>query len=499
MNERIGATVPGETATVDTVIVDTVIVGSGFAGLGLAVKLDAAGRRDWVILEKGATLGGTWRDNEYPGCACDVESHLYSFSFRQNPDWTRTFARQPEIRAYLEGVADHYGLRDRIRYGAHVTGAEWDGKGWDVRLADGTTIRARFVVFGTGALHDPSIPEIEGLDRFIGTAFHSAQWDHAHDLHGKRVAVIGTGASAIQFVPAIAPDVESLTLFQRTAPWVLPKGDKPISDDARRRYRRFPALQRLARTAIYWRHEALVAGFLNPKLMKVIGRVASTYLDRSFAKNPELKAKLTPDFTIGCKRILLSNDYYPALRRDNVHVETTGIARVTETGVVTTDGVEHPCDTIVFGTGFKIADSLSRMTITGRDGAKLGDAWRGGMEALLGTTVAGFPNLFLLTGPNTGLGHSSMVLMIESQIPYVLDAMNTVDRHRATAIDTVRERQDDFNTEVQAKLEKAVWSQGGCGSWYLDEHGRNRTLWPGATFTYRRRTRRIDPADHVLL
>ncbi|MBN9108258.1 MAG: NAD(P)/FAD-dependent oxidoreductase [Pseudonocardia sp.] len=482
-----------------TVTVDTAIVGSGFAGLGIAVKLDEAGRRDWLILEKGDTLGGTWRDNEYPGCACDVESHLYSFSFRQNPAWTRTFARQPEIRAYLEDVADHYRLRDRIRYGAHVTGAEWDGTAWDVRLADGTTVRARFVVFGTGALHDPSIPDIEGLDRFAGTAFHSARWDHSHDLRGKRVAVIGTGASAIQFVPAIAPDVESLTLFQRTAPWVLPKGDKPISDDARRRYRRFPLLQRLARTAIYWRHEALVAGFMNPRLMKAIGRVATTYLDRSFAKDPGLKAKVTPDFTIGCKRILLSNDYYPALRRDNVDVETTGIARVTETGVVTTDGVEHPCDTIVFGTGFRIADSLSRMTITGRDGAKLGDAWRGGMEALLGTTVAGFPNLFLLTGPNTGLGHSSMVLMIESQIPYVLDAMNTVDRHRATAIDTVRERQDDFNTEVQAKLEKAVWSQGGCGSWYLDEHGRNRTLWPGATFTYRRRTRRIDPADHVLL
>lgn len=479
--------------------VETVIVGSGFAGLGIAVELDAARRRDFLILEKGDTLGGTWRDNEYPGCACDVESHLYSFSFRQNPEWTRTFARQPEIRAYLEDVADHYRLRDRIRFGAHVTGAEWDGQGWDVRLLDGTTIRARFVVFGTGALHDPAIPDIEGLDRFAGTAFHSARWDHSHDLRGKRVAVIGTGASAIQFVPAIAPDVASLTLFQRTAPWVLPKGDKPIDEAARARYRRFPFLQKLARTGIYWRHEALVAGFLHPRLMGVVGRLGRAYLDRSFAADPELKAKVTPDFTIGCKRILLSNDYYPALRRDNVHVETAGIERVTETGVVTADGVEHPADTIIFGTGFRVADGLSRMTVTGRDGAKLGDAWRGGMEALLGTTVAGFPNMFLLTGPNTGLGHSSMVLMIESQIRYVLDAMDTLDRHHATAIDTVRERQDEYNAAIQAKLEKAVWSQGGCGSWYLDEHGRNRTLWPGATFTYRRRTRRIDPADHLLL
>ncbi|MCE0763399.1 NAD(P)/FAD-dependent oxidoreductase [Pseudonocardia kujensis] len=484
-------------------MLDTLIVGSGFAGLGAAVKLDEAGRRDFLILEKGETLGGTWRDNVYPGCACDVESHLYSFSFFPNPEWTRTFARQPEIRAYLEATADRYRLRDRIRFGVHVTGAEWDGSAWDVRTSGGETIRARYVLFGTGALHDPAVPEIEGLDRFRGTAFHSAQWDHAHDLAGKRVAVIGTGASAIQFVPAIAPEVGHLTLFQRTAPWVLPKPDRPIPERTRRAFRRFPLLQRLQRLSLYWRHEALVLGFLHPTVMKVVQHLGLAYLRTVFAGDVELRKKVTPTFTMGCKRILMSNDYYPALRRDNVAVETDRIARVTETGVVTVDAAgretEHEVDTIIFGTGFKVADGLARMNITGRDGVKLADAWAEGPEALLGTTVAGFPNLFTIVGPNTGLGHSSMVFMVESQLNYVLDAMRTVDRHRAVAIDTRSESQAEFNVEIQRRLGKAVWAKGGCASWYLDEHGRNRTLWPGYTFDFRRRTRKLDPGHHELV
>ncbi|MFC5950678.1 flavin-containing monooxygenase [Pseudonocardia lutea] len=484
-------------------MLDTLIVGSGFAGLGAAVKLDEAGRRDFLILEKGETLGGTWRDNVYPGCACDVESHLYSFSFFPNPEWTRTFARQPEIRAYLEATADRYRLRDRIRFGVHVTGAEWDGGAWDVRTSDGETIRARYVLFGTGALHDPAVPEIEGLDRFRGTAFHSAQWDHTHDLTGRRVAVIGTGASAIQFVPAIAPQVGHLTLFQRTAPWVLPKPDRPIPERTRRAFRRFPLLQRLQRLSLYWRHEALVLGFLHPTVMKVVQRLGLAYLRRVFAGDPALRKKVTPTFTMGCKRILMSNDYYPALRRDNVAVETDRIVRVTETGVVTVDAggreTEHEVDTIVFGTGFKVADGLARMNVTGRDGVKLADAWAEGPEALLGTMVAGFPNLFTIVGPNTGLGHSSMVFMVESQLNYVLDAMRTVDRHRAVAIDTRAESQAEFNAEIQRRLGRAVWARGGCASWYLDEHGRNRTLWPGYTFDFRRRTRRLDPGHHELV
>jgi cation diffusion facilitator CzcD-associated flavoprotein CzcO len=479
--------------------VDVAIVGAGFAGLGAAVKLDGAGRRDFVILEKGDSVGGTWRDNTYPGCACDVQSHLYSFSFAPNPNWSHLFARQPEIRAYLEGIADRYGLRDRIRFGVTVTGAEWDGARWTVQTADGDTVRARVVIWGTGPLHEPSIPEIEGLDRFAGTVFHSARWDHEHDLRGRRVAVIGTGASAIQFVPQIAKQVAALTLFQRTPPWVLPKPDREVPATLRRLYAAFPAAQRLQRAVIYARNETLVGGFLKPSRMKVVEKVARAYLDRRFARRPDLKAKLTPDFTIGCKRILLSNDYYPALKRSNVEVVTERIVRITESGVVTADGVEHDVDTIILGTGFKIADSLARVSVTGRDGVKLTDVWRDGPEAFLGTTVAGFPNFFVLAGPNTGLGHSSMIYMIESQLSYVLDALRLVDARGATAIDTRRDRQDAFNAEVQGRLDGSVWTSGGCASWYLDEHGRNRTLWPDYTFNFRRRTRRVKLADHELV
>ncbi|BBG00531.1 MULTISPECIES: flavin-containing monooxygenase [Pseudonocardia] len=479
--------------------IDTLIVGSGFAGLGAAVRLDEAGRRDWLMLEKADTLGGTWRDNTYPGCACDVESHLYSFSFFPNDDWTRTFARQAEIRSYLEDVADHYRLRGRIRFGAHVTGAEWDGRCWDVRLADGSVLRARYVIFGTGALHEPAVPEIDGLDRFAGTAFHSARWPRGADLRGKRVAVIGTGASAIQFVPAVAPVAEHLTLFQRTAPWVLPKPDKPIRDRTRRAFRRVPGLRAGYRAALYWRHEAMVLGFLHPRVMRIAERVARLYLRRVFAGDPELRRAVTPDFTMGCKRVLMSNDYYPALRRDDVAVETAGIERITEHGVVTTDGVLHEVDTIVFGTGFRVGEGLERMAITGRDGVKLSEVWRDGAQAFHGTTIAGFPNLFTVVGPNTGLGHSSMVLMIESQLNYVLDAMALVDRNRAVAIDTRADVQDEHNAELQRRLGAAVWGSGGCASWYLDRHGRNRTLWPGSTFAFRNRTRRVDPAAHELV
>jgi cation diffusion facilitator CzcD-associated flavoprotein CzcO len=480
--------------------VDVAIVGSGFAGLGAAVRLSEAGRTDLVVLEKGESLGGTWRDNTYPGCACDVPSHLYSFSFAPNPDWTRLFARQPEIRAYLEDIADRYRLRDRIRFGAQVTDLEWDGERWAVRIADGSVVHARAVIWGTGPLHIPSVPDIEGLDSFEGTAFHSSRWDHQHDLRGRRVAVIGTGASAIQFVPQIQPQVASLALFQRSAPWVLPKPDRDIPAVMRRLYRALPLAQKAARALVYARNEMLVGGFLHPKRMKVIEKVARGHLARKFASRPDLAEKLTPDFTIGCKRILMSNDYYSSLERPNASVVTEKIVRVTPTGVVTADGVEHEVDTIIFGTGFKVGEGMAEgVTVTGRDGVKLSDVWADGPEGLLGTTVAGFPNLFTMIGANTGLGHSSMVYMIESQTSFILDALRVVDEAGATAIDTRRDRQDAFNEKVQQRLAGSVWTTGGCASWYLDASGRNRTLWPGYTFDYRRRTRRVNPADHELV
>lgn len=479
--------------------VDVAIVGSGFAGLGAAVTLAQAGRTDVVILEKGSSVGGTWRDNTYPGCACDVQSHLYSFSFAPNPDWTRTFARQPEIRAYLESIVDRYDLRGKLRFGREVTAMEWDGARWAVTTADGSLVHARAVVWGTGPLHLPSTPEIEGVEEFRGTVFHSSRWDHGHDLRGRRVAVIGTGASAIQFVPHIQREVASLTLFQRTAPWVLPKPDRPIPALVRALYKRVPLAQRIQRSLVYARNELLVGGFLKPARMKVIEAFARLHLDRTFADRPDLKAKLTPDFTIGCKRILMSNDYYSALKQPNVDVVTDGITRVTPTGVVTADGVEHEVDTIVFGTGFRVGESLRDVAVTGRDGVKLADEWADGPQAHLGTTVAGFPNLFLMIGPNTGLGHSSMVFMIESQTRFILDALALLDAEGATAIDTRRDRQDAFNAEVQRRLQGSVWNSGGCRSWYLDANGNNRTVWPGYTFDYRRRVRKVHPADHELV
>jgi cation diffusion facilitator CzcD-associated flavoprotein CzcO len=478
--------------------VDVAIVGSGFAGLGAAVRLREAGREDFLILEKGDSLGGTWRDNTYPGCACDVQSHLYSFSFAPNPDWTRTFARQPEIRAYLERIADRFALRDRIRFGAEVTAARWAGKRWELDLADGSQVHARVVVWGTGALHEPSVPDIPGIDDLTGTVFHSAQWRHDHDLTGRRVAVIGTGASAIQFVPAIQPRVASLALFQRTAPWVLPKPDRPVPAAMRRLYRAVPGVQKLQRALIYARNEALVSGFLKPRRMAVVERFARAYLHRVFADRPDLEAKVTPDFTIGCKRILMSNDYYPALKQPNVDLVTEKIVRVTPNAVVTADGVEHEVDTIIFGTGFRVGAGVGKsVPITGRDGVRLAE--QGAVEGFLGTTIAGFPNLFVLTGPNTGLGHSSMVFMIESQLNYVLDALRVLDEHDAVALDTRRDRQEAYNATLQGRLDGSVWTAGGCASWYLDDDGRNRTLWPGYTFDFRRRTRKVRPSDHELL
>jgi cation diffusion facilitator CzcD-associated flavoprotein CzcO len=429
-----------------------------------------------------------------------LSRHLYSFSFAPNPNWTRLFARQPEIRAYLEDIADRYHLRDRIRFGAQVTDLEWDGARWTVRIADGSEVRARAVIWGTGPLHIPSVPDIEGLDSFAGTAFHSSRWDHGHDLRGGRVAVIGTGASAIQFVPQIQPQVASLTLFQRTAPWVLPKPDRDIPAALRSVYRAAPIVQKVARAFVYARNEMLVGGFLHPRRLRVIEMLARRYLARKFADRPDLARKSTPDFTIGCKRILMSNDYYPALTQPNVSVVTERIVRVTPTGVVTADGVVHEVDTIIFGTGFQVGEGpVTGVTITGRDGVKLSDVWAQGPEQLLGTTVAGFPNLFTMIGANTGLGHSSMVYMIESQTSFILDALRVVDEAGATALDTRRDRQDAFNAALQRRLEGSVWTAGGCASWYLDDSGRNRTLWPGYTWDYRRRTRRIDPADHELI
>jgi cation diffusion facilitator CzcD-associated flavoprotein CzcO len=480
---------------------NTLVIGTGFAGLGMAIKCKRAGDEDFVVLEKADAVGGTWRENTYPGCACDVQSHLYSFSFEPNPKWSRMFATQPEIRSYLEHCTDKYGVRSHIRFGREVTGARFDEREglWRVEVNGGAeTYTARVVVAGFGPLSRPDYPDVPGIESFQGRFFHSAQWDSSYNLRGKRVAVVGTGASAIQFVPKIAPEVAELHLFQRTAPWVLPKPDRPTTRLERALFALAPWLQQAYRNLIYWRLETRVFGFtVHPRVMKALEVVGRLHIRRAIS-DPQLRAAVTPDYTIGCKRILMSNDYYPALARPNVNVIGGGVERVTEHGVVGADGVEYEVDAIIYGTGFKVRDPLGSMSIIGRGGVDLGDIWAAkGLEAYLGTTVAGFPNLFILVGPNTGLGHNSIVYMIESQVHYVLQAIASIRERELAFVDVRPEVQKAFNEGIQAQLDGAVWSSG-CSSWYLDENGKNRTLWPGFTFRYRQATDEFRASDYEL-
>jgi cation diffusion facilitator CzcD-associated flavoprotein CzcO len=352
------------------------------------------------------------------------------------------------------------------------------------------------VVSAAGALHLPAYPDIPGAERFAGTSFHSARWDQSCDLSGKRVAVIGTGASAIQFVPEIAKQAAQLTVFQRTPPWIHPRPDAPIPARMRSAFRKAPVAARALRDAIYLGLEARAMGFaISPKLMAPLAAVARRHL-ASQITDPALRAQLTPDYTIGCKRILLSSDYYPALQRPNVSLVTEGITGITEAGVTTADGEEHKADVIIYATGFKVIESVTSLNVTGRDGRKLRSE---NLEAYRGITAAGFPNLFLLLGPNTALGHTSVVFMIETQIQHVLSCLRLIARDKADAIEVVESAQRRYNDALQRRLRRAVWSEGGCRSWYLDADGVNRTLWPGFTFEYWARTRRARPSDYAML
>jgi cation diffusion facilitator CzcD-associated flavoprotein CzcO len=471
------------------------IIGSGFSGIGLAIRLRQEGIEDFVVLERNAGVGGTWWANTYPGCACDVPSHLYSFSFAPNPDWSRTYSRQPEIKRYLERVVDDFGVSPHLRLSTEVRSATWTDGRWELETTQGR-VSARVLVSGAGPLVEPRIPDFPGLETFEGAAFHSARWDHGVDLRGKRVAAIGTGASAIQFVPSIAPDVARLHVFQRTPPWVMPHSSRPITPFEKRVYRRFPALQRLVRGGIYAARELLVLGFVkHPRAMPLLERASRKHMAKSLP--PELQAKATPDYTIGCKRILPSNDWYPALARENVELVTDAITEIRPHAVVTADGTEREVDAIVFGTGFHVVDMPVGRLVRGRAGKALADVWNGSPRAHLGCTVPGFPNLFILLGPNTGLGHSSMVYMIESQLNFVISALREMRVRGARTVEVREDTLERFNAEVHKRMETTVWTTG-CRSWYLDAEGRNPTLWPDWTWRFRQRTARLDPAEYVL-
>jgi cation diffusion facilitator CzcD-associated flavoprotein CzcO len=474
--------------------VEILIAGGGFAGLGAAIKLTQAGKHDFIVIERGAEVGGTWRDNTYPGAACDVPSHLYSYSFELNPNWTRSFSSGWEIQEYLRRVARKYGVLDKHVFNTEMLAAHWDpGAGqWVVETSNGA-YTAKVVVCAIGALCEPAMPDIEGIDSFAGEIVHSARWNHDYDLTGKRVALVGTGASAVQIGPEIAGQVARLDVYQRTAPWIMPRRDRTFPRLEHSAYRHIPGLQRLARTIIYWGRETFVFGFaINPKLAAPARKLATANIARGI-NDPALRRAVTPTFQMGCKRILLSNDWYPMLERDNVSLVTEGIQSVQGNSIVTADGVTREVDAIVMATGFHVTDSPTFDKIKGADGRTLGEMWRhDGMQAYKGSTVSGFPNMFFLVGPNTGLGHNSMVLMIESQLNYLMDALRSMDEDRLATVEVRPDAQRAYNAKLQRRMARTVWASG-CSSWYLDARGRNTTLWPGFTFTFRQQTRRFDP------
>jgi cation diffusion facilitator CzcD-associated flavoprotein CzcO len=479
--------------------VKVVIVGGGFSGVAMAIRLKQRGIENFVVLERAEDIGGTWQQNTYPGCRCDVPSHLYSLSFAPNPDWSHAYSPQEEIRDYLRACAERFGIRKHVRTGVEVDEATWleEEHRWEIATNRGL-ISAGLLVNGMGPLTEPRFPDVPGLESFEGKTMHSARWDHDYDLSGKRVASIGTGASAIQYVPQIRAEVERLYVFQRTAPWVMPHNDRPITDLERTLFRRFPPLQRVVRAGIYWGRELMVFGFAKqPRLMSLLERLGRSHMRKQIS-DAALLEKVTPDYTLGCKRLLPSNDWYRALGEPNVDLVAGGVTEIRERSVVDAHGVEREVDAVIFGTGFHITDAPYAEQIRGRDGKLLSEVWEGSPHAYLGTAVPGFPNLFLLLGANTGLGHGSMVYMIEAQVEHVLRAIDLMERRGGTAIEVSAAAHERFNRAVDARMRRTVWNTGGCSSFYLDVTGRNATQWPDFTWRFRRLAEQVDAGTYVL-
>jgi cation diffusion facilitator CzcD-associated flavoprotein CzcO len=470
-----------------------VVIGAGFGGIGTSIKLAERGI-DHVVLEKMDDVGGTWWANKYPGCRCDVPSHLYSFSFALNPDWTNTYSEQPEIHRYLRKVAEDHGVIPRIRFNTTVNSARWDddARHWELDTSAGT-LTANAVVTAHGFLSEPAIPQIKGLDTFGGQVMHSAQWDPSYDVTGKRVAVIGTGASAVQLVPKVHETARRLYVFQRTAAWILPHRGRPIRDWERAVFRRVPAAQRAMRALVYYSSELVVLpALLKGRRLELIRKMSLDHLEQQ-VPDPQLRARLTPTFEPGCKRLTPTNEYLPAISSPRTELVTDGIEQVTPEGIRTVDGTLRELDVIILATGFRVTDNTFPSAITGRDGRTLREVWdAGSMGGYNGTTFAGFPNLFMLAGPNTGIGHTSLVYMIEAQLPYIVQALELMEQRGIAALDVRPDVQEAFNEDLQRKLAPSVWLTGGCSSWYLDKNGRNATIWPDFTFNFARRLKRFD-------
>ncbi len=476
------------------------IIGTGFAGICMGIQLLRAGIRDFVILERAGDIGGTWRDNTYPGAACDVVSHLYSFSFEPNPNWSRMFAQQSEILEYTRHCVLKYGLTAYIRFNHEVTGGTYDEEHhhWNIHLNDRPDLQANLWINGMGPLNRAVIPDIPGLEAFKGEYFHSSHWQHDCRLEGKKVAVVGTGASAIQIVPNVAKSAGELHVFQRSAAWVIQKSDRPMKEWEKWLFRKMPFTQALYRGFFYWMNELTVIALAkHPKLTGLIRRMALHHMKRS-GLPADLQRQLTPDYTIGCKRILPSNEFYPTFRLPHVHLHTERIDRLDDSSVISMDGVRTDVDVLILATGFEAAEFPSQFKIRGRNGVLLSDQWKNGPEAFLGTTVSGFPNMFFIIGPNTGLGHSSMILMIEAQVKYIISCIRELEAQDATAMDVKADIQENFNAEIQSRLADTVWNSG-CISWYRTKAGRNTSLWPGHTFEFMRRTKKVTPQHYTFI
>jgi cation diffusion facilitator CzcD-associated flavoprotein CzcO len=473
------------------------IIGAGAGGLGLAIRLAKSRRRDFVLFEASDGVGGTWRSNTYPGAACDVPSHLYSYSFARKPDWSKTYADQPEILRYFEECAERFDIARHVRPNTRITSAHWNEKERRWRLTDaaGGAYEADVLVSAVGTFATPSFPDIAGLDSFGGPCFHSARWEHQHDLGARRVAVIGTGASAAQIVPELAKVAEIVSVYQRTPQWILPRSDKPFTEEEKRRFARNPIAARRHRKELYWAFENTIAFRHGEAGAEQLKAVALSHLDYRI-KDDELRRRLTPDFPFGCKRSLVCSDFYKALLRDNVELVTERIERVTPGSIVTTDGRERPVDAVVLATGFKATEYLDGLDVVGVGGRRLHDDWSEVAHAYMGLTVAGYPNFFMLYGPNTNQGGNSIIVILEAQATYILGALRAMRRHRVRALDVRREVMDDYNRELQEALDGTIWSDG-CQSYFKNANGKIATQLPQTSRWYAQRTRRFRMKEYV--
>ena len=473
-----------------------IIIGTGFSGMGMAIRLLQSGEKDFIMLDRAAEVGGTWRDNTYPGCACDIPSHLYSFSFDQNPNWSRLYSSSQEIQEYLVACAGKFNLRQYIRFNNSVNEMRFDEKAdlWSVTTKEGVSYTARFVVAATGPLNEPIVPKVKGLKDFDGPVMHSGEWDHSVSLQGKKVAVIGTGASAGQIVPAIAGNVGELAVFQRTPPWVLPRKDRKISSKEKQVYRLLPFALDKFRQWIYARLEVRGVGFTSsPFLMKLAEKGARSYLKKQI-EDPELRKKVTPDYAMGCKRILMSDDYYPALTRENVSLYTGGLNKIEGNTLYCDDGSSFNADVLILGTGFHGNKPLFGVDVFGVNGRSLQSEWgSNGPEGYYGVGVSGYPNFFTIHGPNTGLGHNSVVIMLEAQINLIKKIVDFTTSRGKTRVDVKPNIQESFNEDIQKRLSRAVWQEGGCHSWYQLDNGKNVVIWPGLTYSFIKETEAVSP------